>query len=69
MNLGGKLLMYLSSLLALVGIWLIVVISPGPNFVTTVHHAISHSRRDGIFIIGDIFPQKSRETKKSSPTS
>ena len=50
MSLGGNPLTYLSSLLALAGIWLIAVISPGPNFVTTVHHAVSRSRRDGVLV-------------------
>lgn len=39
---------YLPHLLTLAGVWLIVVISPGPNFVTTVHHAIARSRREGL---------------------
>lgn len=41
---------YLPSLLTLAGIWLILVISPGPNFVATVHHSISHSRRHGVLV-------------------
>jgi len=47
---GGNLLTYLPSLFTLVGIWLILVISPGPNFVATVHHAVSRSRRDGVLV-------------------
>lgn len=39
---------YIPSLLVLAGIWLVLVMSPGPNFVAIVHHAISRSRRDGI---------------------
>jgi len=41
-------LTYLPSLLTLAGVWLLLVISPGPNFVTTVHHSISRSRRAGL---------------------
>jgi hypothetical protein len=41
---------YLPQLLALAGVWTIVVISPGPDFVATVHHAVSRSRRDGLLV-------------------
>jgi threonine efflux protein len=41
---------YLPQLLALAGVWAIVVISPGPDFVATVHHAVSRSRRDGLLV-------------------
>lgn len=39
-----------SSLLTIAGVWLLVVISPGPNFVATVHHAVSRSRRAGVLV-------------------
>ena len=39
---------YLPNLLALAGVWAIFVISPGPDFVATVHHAVSRSRRNGL---------------------
>lgn len=41
---------YLPQLLALASVWAIVVISPGPNFVATVHYAVSRSRRDGLLV-------------------
>ena len=41
---------YLPQLLALASVWAIVVISPGPDFVATVHHAVSRSRRDGLLV-------------------
>lgn len=41
---------YLPHLLTLAGVWALVVISPGPNFLATVHHATSRSRRDGVFV-------------------
>lgn len=43
-------MLYLPQLLALAGVWAIVVISPGPDFVATVHHAVSRSRRDGLLV-------------------
>lgn len=43
-------MMYLPQLLALAGVWAIVVMSPGPDFVATVHHAVSRSRRDGLLV-------------------
>jgi threonine efflux protein len=36
-------------LLPLFGVWLIVVVSPGPDFLVTVQQATSRSRRHGIF--------------------
>jgi RhtB (resistance to homoserine/threonine) family protein len=41
---------YLPQLLALAGVWAVVVISPGPDFVATIHHAVSRSRRDGLLV-------------------
>ncbi len=43
-------MLYLPQLLALAGVWAIVVISPGPDFVATVHHTVSRSRRDGLLV-------------------
>ena len=40
----------LTSLLTIAGLWLLLVISPGPNFIATVHHAISRSRRAGVLV-------------------
>ncbi len=45
---------YLPQLLALAGVWAIVVISPGPDFVATVHHAVSRSRKDGLLVASGI---------------
>ena len=39
---------YVPQLALLMGVWAIAVISPGPDFVATVHLAVSRSRRDGI---------------------
>lgn len=44
-------MLYLPHLLALAGVWSIVVISPGPDFIAIVHHAISRSRRDGLLVV------------------
>lgn len=41
-------MLYLPQLLTLAGVWALVVIIPGPNFVATVHHATARSRRDGL---------------------
>jgi threonine efflux protein len=44
----------LARLLGLAGIWAIVVLSPGPDFVATVHHATSRSRRAGMAVVAGI---------------
>lgn len=41
---------YLPNLVALVGVWIAVVISPGPDFAATVQYATARSRREGIFV-------------------
>ncbi len=41
-------MLYLPQLLTLAGVWGLVVIIPGPNFVAIVHHATARSRRDGL---------------------
>lgn len=41
---------YLPTLLALSGIWILVVMTPGPDFVATVHYSTTRSRRDGILV-------------------
>jgi threonine efflux protein len=46
----GFVMSYLPQLLALAGVWALVVISPGPDFVATIHHAVSRSRRDGLLV-------------------
>ncbi|HEY4032803.1 MAG TPA: LysE family transporter, partial [Ktedonobacteraceae bacterium] len=41
---------YLPQLLTLVGVWIIALISPGPDFIVTIRYSIAHSRRDGVFV-------------------
>lgn len=41
---------YLPSLATLAGIWILAVMSPGPDFLATVHYATTRSRRDGILV-------------------
>jgi RhtB (resistance to homoserine/threonine) family protein len=41
---------YLPQLLTLVGVWVIALISPGPDFIVTIRYSIAHSRRDGVFV-------------------
>ncbi len=38
----------MSSLLPLLGVWLLVVMTPGPDFLVVVHHATSRSTRHGM---------------------
>ncbi len=40
---------YLPHILAVLGIWAVVVVTPGPNFLAVTHHALTHSRRAGVF--------------------
>jgi len=41
---------YLPQLLTLIGVWIIALISPGPDFIVTMRYSIAHSRRDGVFV-------------------
>jgi threonine efflux protein len=41
-------------LASLAGIWARVVISPGPDFVATLHHATAGSRRAGLLVVTGI---------------
>ena len=41
---------YLQTLIALVSVWTLAVISPGPDFAVTVQYATTRSRRDGILV-------------------
>lgn len=43
-----------TSLTTIVGVWLITVLSPGPNFFMTAYTASSESRRLGIFVSAGI---------------
>ncbi len=36
------------ALLPLLGVWLVVLISPGPDFLVTIHYASARSRRHGV---------------------
>ncbi len=43
-----------ASLLTVAVVWAAVVVSPGPDFVVTAHHASARSRRDGFFVVAGI---------------
>jgi threonine efflux protein len=45
---------YLPSLGVLAAVWAAVVISPGPDFVATMHFATSRSRRAGLLVVAGI---------------
>ncbi len=44
------LTVYAPQLLALLGVWALAVITPGPDFVATSRYAIARSRRDGVLV-------------------
>ena len=44
------LMTYAPQLLALLGVWTLAVITPGPDFVATSRYAIARSRRDGVLV-------------------
>lgn len=46
----AALWVYAPHLLALLGVWLLAVITPGPDFVATSHYAVARSRRDGALV-------------------
>ncbi|WKX73659.1 LysE family translocator [Streptomyces sp. XD-27] len=41
---------YLPQLLPLVGVWVIVLITPGPDVLVTAQYATARSRRDGVLV-------------------
>ncbi|GCE28738.1 threonine efflux protein [Dictyobacter alpinus] len=41
---------YVPSLIALAGVWLLAVMSPGPDFAAIVQYATTRSRRDGMLV-------------------
>jgi threonine efflux protein len=41
---------YLPRLMVLIGVWVVAVISPGPDFAATVQYATARSRRDGVLV-------------------
>ncbi len=46
----GALTAYAPQLLALLGVWTLAVITPGPDFVATSRYAVARSRRDGMLV-------------------
>jgi threonine/homoserine/homoserine lactone efflux protein len=46
----AALWIYAPHLLALLGVWLLAVITPGPDFVVTSRYAVARSRRDGALV-------------------
>ena len=40
--------------LAVIGVWLVTVLSPGPNFLATVHASLSRSRAAGLWLSAGI---------------
>ena len=43
-----------ASLLTITGIWLLTVVSPGPNFLATMHAAVTRSRRAGLLVAAGV---------------
>ncbi len=43
-----------TSLLTIAGIWLVTVLSPGPNFISTVYAATTRSRQNGLVVAAGI---------------
>lgn len=41
---------YLPHFITLAGVWVVMVISPGPDFAVTVQYATARSRRDGLLV-------------------
>ena len=41
---------YFPHLLTLVGVWVVLTITPGPDFAVTFHYATTRSRHDGVFV-------------------
>jgi threonine efflux protein len=39
-----------TSFATIAGVWLVTVVSPGPNFLATAHTALAASRRDGLLV-------------------
>ncbi|HEU0026823.1 MAG TPA: LysE family transporter [Ktedonobacterales bacterium] len=46
----SALIAYGPQLLALLGVWALAVITPGPDFVATSRYAVARSRRDGVLV-------------------
>ena len=43
-----------ASFATIAGVWLITVVSPGPNFFATAHTAVAVSRRDGLLVAAGV---------------
>ena len=43
-----------TSFVTITGIWLVTVITPGPNFVATVHGTVNGTRVNGLAVAGGI---------------
>ncbi len=41
---------YLPQLLTLIGVWIIAIITPGPDFAAIMHYSVARSRRDGMLV-------------------
>jgi threonine efflux protein len=41
---------YFPHLLTLVGVWVVLTITPGPDFAVTFHYATTRSRHEGVFV-------------------
>ena len=42
------------ALLTLSGLWAVLVVTPGPNFLATLHVAATRSRKDGLMVVAGI---------------
>lgn len=42
------------AVLTIIGLWAVLVITPGPNFLATLHVAATRSRRDGLMVVAGI---------------
>ncbi len=43
-----------SAFFVIAGVWVVTVVSPGPNFIATVHAALSQSRATGVWVSAGI---------------
>lgn len=37
-----------------IGVWIVTVVTPGPNFLATVHATLTRSRRAGLLVVAGI---------------
>ena len=38
----------------IIGLWAVLVVTPGPNFLATVHVAATRSRRDALMVVAGL---------------